>query len=112
MVADLSIGIGLPRRSMPKGLAGESPSSPGLFLSHSCAVGLDWVVRSTATKLARTLDRGRGFPEGSKEGDRPRDGGEVVLALFVLAALFSNLANRLRTLLGPDMPAGGFTAEI
>lgn len=56
--------------------------------------GLDWAARSTATKLARTLESGLVEPGVSEPaGDRPREGGEVVL--FWL--LVSNLASRLRT---------------
>lgn len=52
-------------------------------------------------KLARTLDKGLAVAECSEPaGDRPREGGEVVLFW-----LFSNLARRLRT---PGWPPVSF----
>lgn len=60
--------------------------------------GLSWAALSTATKLARTLERGLPEPGGSDPtGDRPRDGGDVAFWL-----LFSNLAFRLWTDWEPD----------
>lgn len=60
--------------------------------------GLSWAALSTATKLARTLERGLPEPGVSDPtGDRPRDGGDVALWL-----LFSNFAFRLWTDWEPD----------
>lgn len=59
------------------------------------------MLRSTATKLARTLDSGRAADEWSDPaGERPRDGGDVDM---LLTLLFSNFARRPRTPVGADM---------
>lgn len=76
-------------------------SAPFTFLNPS--IGPDCPLRSTATKLARTLERGRPDPDCSDPaGDRPREGGEVAELLLLL---FSNLASRLRTPLWPRFSA-------
>lgn len=67
-------------------------SAPFTFFNPSS--GPPCPLRSTATKLARTLERGRPVTEVSDPtGDRPREGGEVAEVLL----LFSNFASRLRT---------------
>lgn len=67
-------------------------SAPFTFLNP--IIGPPCPLRSTATKLARTFERGRPDPECSDPmGERPREGGDVALLLL----LFSNLASRPRT---------------
>lgn len=60
--------------------------------------------RSTATKLVRTLDSGRGdallLPANDGAGERPLLGGGDV----VESSLFSNMARRLRTPPLPERP--------
>lgn len=53
-------------------------------------------MRSTATKFARTLERGRSVFEALESaGDRPLDGGDVLE--FALLLGFSNIARRFLT---------------
>jgi hypothetical protein len=87
----------------------ESLSSATLLFSKE-DVSLSFDLRnppfSTETKLARTLESGLTEPGVSEPpGERPREGGEVLL--FWL--LFSNLARRLRT--PPVAGVSGMTGD-
>lgn len=100
-VVFLSIGLPISSVTLRGGAPKDSPASPTLLRPSIGEPEVPGMLRSTATKLARTLDSGLPAAEWSDPaGERPRDGGEVDM---LLTLLFSNFAKRPRTPVGADM---------